>query len=32
MLQTLGFSEPTLDRWRARYGGMTCEEARELGG
>ena len=28
--QKLGVSEPTLHRWRARYGGMKAEEAKRL--
>ena len=28
--QTLGISEPTLNRWRNQYGGMKAEEARRL--
>ncbi len=30
--QKLGVSEPTLHRWRARYGGMKAEEAKRLKG
>ena len=30
VLQALEISESTLERWRAQYGGMTCEEAKRL--
>jgi putative transposase len=30
VLQALGFSEATLHRWRAQYGGMKSEEAKRL--
>ena len=30
VLQALEVSESTLDRWRAQYGGMKCEEAKRL--
>ena len=30
VLQSLEVSESTLDRWRAKYGGMKCEEAKRL--
>lgn len=30
VLQALGISESTLDRWRAQHGGMKCEEAKRL--
>ena len=28
VLQALEVSESTLERWRAQYGGMKCEEAK----
>ena len=30
VLQALEISDTTLDRWRAQYGGMKCEEAKRL--
>jgi putative transposase len=30
VLQALEVSDSTLERWRAQYGGMKCEEARRL--
>ena len=30
VLQSLGISESTLERWRAQYGVMKCEEAKRL--
>jgi transposase-like protein len=30
VLQALGVSQSTLDRWRAQYGGMKAEEAKRL--
>lgn len=30
VLQDLGVSDSTLERWRAQYGGMKCEEAKRL--
>jgi len=30
VLQALEVSKSTLDRWRAQYGGMKCEEAKRL--
>ena len=30
VLQKLEISEPTLSRWRSRYGGMKSEEAKRL--
>jgi len=28
VLQAMEVSESTLDRWRAQYGGMSCEEVK----
>ena len=30
VLRALEISESTLERWRAQYGGMKCEEAKRL--
>ena len=30
VLQVLEISESTLERWRAQYGAMKCEEAKRL--
>ena len=30
VLQALEVSDSTLERWRAQYGGMKCEEAKRL--
>ena len=30
VIQTLGITEPTYHRWRARFGGMEAEEAKRL--
>lgn len=30
VVQALGVSEPTFNRWRNQYGGMKAEEARRL--
>ncbi len=30
VLQTLGVSQSTYDRWRKQYGGMKAEEAKRL--
>lgn len=30
VLQSLGISKATLDRWRKQYGGMKSEEAKRL--
>ena len=30
VLQTLGVSQATYDRWRKQYGGMKAEEAKRL--
>jgi putative transposase len=30
VLQALEVSDATLERWRAQYGGMKCEEAKRL--
>ena len=30
VLQALEVSDSTLERWRAQYGGMNCEEAKRL--
>ena len=30
VVQALGVSEPTFNRWRSEYGGMKAEEARRL--
>ena len=30
VLQALEVSDSTLERWRAQYGGMKCEEAERL--
>ena len=29
-IKALEVSESTVDRWRAQYGGMKCEESRRL--
>ena len=30
VVQALGVSEPTFNRWRSQYGGMKAEEAKRL--